>query len=193
MGVMSGEPLCESDQQTLLSVARERIAAALEQREPTYPAPSQPLLQHGGAFVTIHIRRAGVMTLRGCIGHIEPHDTLFDTVKSVAYSSAFQDYRFQPLTSEEYPEIQIEISILSALEEIDDPAVVQPGTHGLYIKAGGRAGLLLPQVASEQRWGREQFLEQTCRKAGLPTDAWRQDDTSISVFTAQVFGEPVRT
>jgi AmmeMemoRadiSam system protein A len=147
------------------------------------------LSRPGGAFVTLHTVTGSGEALRGCIGHIEARDSLYETVKSVAYASAFRDYRFRPLTIDEYDTIAIEISVLSELRRITDPSIVVPGTHGLYVEAAGRAGILLPQVATEQGWERDEFLNQTCRKAGLPTETWRDPATSISIFTAQVFNE----
>jgi len=183
------EPLSAEEGRILLVVARERIASALEQRDPVYPEPTPALLRRGGAFVTLRIVEGGRTSLRGCIGHIEAHDELVETVRSVAYSSAFQDYRFQPLTAAEYPHVSIEISVLSPLEEITDPSLVQPGTHGLYLKSAYRSGLLLPQVATEYGWNREEFLAHTCRKAGLPPTAWRAAGTTLYIFTAQIFEE----
>jgi AmmeMemoRadiSam system protein A len=186
---MPSDTLSQADHHLLLRTARERIAAALEQREPVFEQPTEAVLRKGGAFVTIYLVSGGNKELRGCIGHLDAQDSLFDTVKSVAHASAFQDYRFHPLRPEEYPEIRLEISVLSAFEKTDDPDDVQPGLHGIYIKSGGRAGLLLPQVARERAWDRETFLDQTCRKAGLPPGAWHEGETEIYLFTAEVFGE----
>ena len=183
------EPLSAEDGRILLAVARERIASAIEQRDPVYPVPTPALHRRGGAFVTLRIEDGDRASLRGCIGRIEAHDELVETVRSVAYSSAFQDYRFQPLTAAEYPRVSVEISVLSPLEEITDPSLVQPGTHGLYLKSTHRSGLLLPQVATEYGWNREEFLAHTCRKAGLPPTAWRASCTALYIFTAQIFEE----
>ena len=183
------EPLRTEDGQILLAVARERIASALESREPVYPQPTAALRRPGGAFVTLRLVEGDRKALRGCIGHIEAQDELVETVRTVAYSSAFQDYRFSPLTPEEYPRVCIEISVLSPLEEITDPSIVEPGTHGLYLKSAFRSGLLLPQVATEYGWNRDEFLAHTCRKAGLPPTAWRSADTALFIFTAQIFEE----
>ena len=111
------------------------------------------------------------------------------TVKEMALSSAFGDPRFPPLTAEELPHIDIEISVLTPLREIHDVSEIAVGTHGLYMTRGGRSGVLLPQVAVEQKWNRSEFLEHTCRKAGLPADAWRDPETRIEVFRALVFSE----
>ena len=189
MELMSNAPLSRDDGRVLLAVARERIASTLEQREPRYPEPTPALRRSGGAFCTLHLDQGGRLILRGCIGQIDSSDELVETVRSVAHSAAFGDYRFQPLTIDEYPRVVIDISVLSPLEEISEPGKVEPGTHGIYMKSRGHSGLLLPQVASEYGWDRDEFLAQTCRKAGLPVDAWRDPETRIFVFTAQVFEE----
>jgi AmmeMemoRadiSam system protein A len=127
--------------------------------------------------------------LRGCIGHIESTDPLYDTVRQAAYAAAFRDPRFRPLAPEELGRIELEISVLSRLEEVEDTRVIIAGTHGIMIEHGAHAGLLLPQVAAERNWDRETFLEQTCRKAGLPPGAWSDPESRIRIFTAEVFDE----
>ncbi len=140
------------------------------------------------AFVTLHKREGAARALRGCIGQIEATGTLYETVKSTAHSAAFSDYRFPPLTMDELPAIELEISVLSPLHRITKPTEVQHG-EGLFVRHGDRSGLLLPQVATERDWDRETFLTQTCRKAGLPGDSWRDSETEIYTFTAEVFDE----
>jgi AmmeMemoRadiSam system protein A len=105
----------------------------------------------------------------------------------MAVAAAFQDPRFKPLTKGEYSKLEVEISVLTPLVRIEDPGKVKVGTHGIYMRRGGRSGVLLPQVATEQGWNREEFLDATCRKAGLPEKSWKEKDTEIYVFTAQVF------
>lgn len=105
----------------------------------------------------------------------------------MALAAAFQDPRFSPVTRDEWDDLELEISVLSPLTKLDDPEKVRVGVHGLYLRKGSQGGLLLPQVAVEQGWDRETFLGQTCRKAGLPPEAWRDPDTDIYVFTAEVF------
>ncbi len=138
-----------------------------------------------GAFVTIHINKK----LRGCIGYIKGIKTIPETVKDMAKASAFQDPRFPPLTKEEFENIDLEISIMSPIEEVSDISEIVVGRDGLIISQGSRSGLLLPQVATEYNWNVKEFLEHTCYKAGLPADAWQWKDTKIEKFSAQVFGE----
>ena len=107
----------------------------------------------------------------------------------MAIASATDDPRFPPVTQHELSGLHIEISILTPLELID-PEDVEVGRHGLYIRYAGRAGLLLPQVAPEHRWTREEFLMHTCRKAGLRDNAWRESEAALYGFECEVFGEP---
>jgi AmmeMemoRadiSam system protein A len=113
---------------------------------------------------------------------------VYTTLQQAAVSAATDDPRFPPLTPEELEEISIEISVLSPLKRISNIDEIEVEKHGLVIVAEGRSGLLLPQVATEAGWDRQQFLEAVCRKAGLPEDAWMQGAT-LYTFTAIVFGE----
>jgi AmmeMemoRadiSam system protein A len=140
----------------------------------------------GAAFVTI--TREG--ELRGCIGYMNPIKPLAEAVAYCAASAATADPRFPPVIAEELPHLRLEISVLSPLRVIEDPALVQVGIHGLFISQGGRHGLLLPQVATEFGWDRETFLRQTCLKAGLPADAWKHG-AEIQVFTVDHFTDDI--
>jgi AmmeMemoRadiSam system protein A len=138
-----------------------------------------------GAFVTIETDSQ----LRGCIGNIESDEPLHKTVGEMAIASAFRDPRFLPLSSEEFEKLQIEISVLSPLARMDNKDKLLVGEHGILIKKGYNSGLLLPQVASRYGWGNEEFLAQTCLKANLPEDSWKEDDCEIWIFRAVIFGE----
>ena len=116
---------------------------------------------------------------------------LYKATSDCAISAAVKDYRFSPLQEDELDEIDIEISALTPLEKIDDINQIKVGEHGLYISRSPYSGLLLPQVATEYGWNRETFLAQTCRKAGLPEDAWKKG-ADIYIFSAQIFGEKER-
>ncbi len=142
------------------------------------------LLELRGAFVTL--KRKG--QLRGCIGYIEAVKPLWQTIVDCTGSSARNDYRFPPVEPEELPEIHIEISVLTPRETIDDVSAIEVGRHGILLTKGVCRGLLLPQVAVEYGWDREQFLRHTCRKAGLPEDSWKKG-ARIEIFSADVFGE----
>jgi AmmeMemoRadiSam system protein A len=172
----------------LFQIARDSIAAEFRGTRHRPPRPEDPqLLQPGGAFVSIHAGEA----LRGCIGLLEAEEPLYLTIASMARSAAFDDPRFPPLRQEELAEVDLEISVLSPLQKLDDPSEVEVGRHGLYILKGGRRGVLLPQVAPQQGWDRRRFLEETCHKAGLPRDAWKKK-AKIYMFTATVFEEGER-
>ncbi len=174
------------DQRTqLLQMARASIAAGLtDEPLPVYAGNDAELQTERGAFVTIKL--AG--HLRGCIGQVESSTSLWETVVRMARSSAFSDPRFVPMSDSEFQECSIEISAMTPPLPIT-PDDVLVGQHGLIVERGGQRGLLLPQVAVEQRWDRETFLSSTCLKAGLSEDAWREPKTTIFAFTADVFSE----
>jgi AmmeMemoRadiSam system protein A len=177
--------LTENEKNVLLAVARNSIEAQLHGTAPAHPEPTDSLKQQCGAFVTLHRREA----LRGCIGHIMGVKPLWETVQEMARAAAFQDPRFPPLSRAEWPDIHIEISVLTPLERAERPSDIRPGTDGTFIRRGPASGVLLPQVATEQGWDRETFLRHTCRKAGLPGDCWQEPDTELYRFQAIVFGE----
>ena len=178
-------PLSESEQQFLLRLARLALEASVQDGPlPEIEPQAGRLSEKRGAFVTLH--KAG--RLRGCIGNIEATRPLYRTICECARAAALRDPRFDPVAPEELPFLHLEISVLSPLEEIR-PEQVEVGRHGLLISRGMQRGLLLPQVAPQFDWGREEFLEETCLKAGLPPDAWKHG-ARIQAFTAQVFGEP---
>src|SRR5215813_7271532 len=154
------------DRRALLSLARAAVAQALGAQPAPGPAPACAALRFG-VFVTLEVKGK----LRGCIGVVEGREPLADSIPHCAESAALRDPRFPPLTAPELQDLRAEISVLSPLEPIR-PEAVEIGKHGLLVAAGERRGLLLPQVATEHRLTREQFLAETCRKAGLPPDAW---------------------
>ena len=127
--------------------------------------------------------------MRGCIGYVEGFKPLQDAVQDNALSAAFKDPRFPSLSLKELDDVEIEISVLTPLEKVTDVSEIKVGRDGLIIKKGFYQGLLLPQVATDWEWDRIQFIEQTCRKAGLSENAWKDADTEIQKFSALVFGE----
>jgi AmmeMemoRadiSam system protein A len=167
----------------LLRLAHESILSALERREISLTPPSPHLDEPRGAFTTIYFHG----NLRGCVGYVFPVASLYRTVAETARAAAFEDTRFSPVSLQEAPDLDLSLSILSLLRVIT-PEEVEIGRHGLVVSQGGRRGLLLPQVPVEHQWDRVTFIEQTCRKAGLPLDAWRQGAT-LEAFTAEVFGD----
>jgi AmmeMemoRadiSam system protein A len=179
--------LNEEQRKTLLNIARQSIAAVLDGRSADWNAEDfdETLRQPAGAFVTL--TRDG--DLRGCIGSIRAVEPLYKAVASSAVSAAFRDPRFPPLSPGELDHLELEISVMGPIEPVTNVDDIVVGRDGLIISRGPYAGLLLPQVATEYRWDRETFLTQTCRKAGLPPDAWRAQDCRIEKFSAFVFGE----
>ena len=168
----------------LLQLARDAIAAHLAGLPAPVPAASAIFDRRAGVFVSLHKGRA----LRGCIGRIEPDQPLARAIPGAAIAAASTDPRFAPMTGEELADVAIELSILSPLERISGAGEIEIGRHGLLVERGWSRGLLLPQVALEWGWDAEAFLSQTCQKAGLPADAWR--DATIWRFEAEVFSEP---
>lgn len=173
------------ERELLLRLAHQAIDTALEERELVLPAVPEHLQQHRGAFTTLHLEGE----VRGCVGYVFPVAPLFQTIIETARAAAFQDIRFLPVTREEAVRLQISISVLSPLAPIKAEEV-ELGKHGLLVTEGNRRGLLLPQVPAEHGWNLKTFLEQTCRKAGLPPDAW-EHDAALEAFTAEIFGEGV--
>jgi len=178
--------LSSEQRELLLNLAREAIASHLGDRDaPEAATDDRALGELRAAFVTLE--KEG--RLRGCIGYSEPLYSLQEAVARCAVAAATQDHRFEPVTLEELPDISITVSALTPLKKLEKTDDLQPGRHGLLIAEKGRRGLLLPQVAEERGWDRKTFLKETCRKAGLPTDAWNEKDAEIFVFEAEVFGE----
>ncbi len=182
------ETLSAAGQTELLKIARNVVeAAAKGLPEPDCrPSDLPELDQHLGAFVTIH--KGG--RLRGCIGSFLPDKPVWQVVAEMARSSAMNDPRFSGVSEEELGEIDIEISVLSPLKKTDAPLSLELGVHGIYVKRGFQSGTFLPQVATEQRMSKEEFLSSCCaHKAGLPPDAWKDPATEVYLYTAQVFRE----
>jgi AmmeMemoRadiSam system protein A len=173
--------------QTLLWIAHEAILSVLDDA-PVPDSPSSPvLLEPRGVFTTLYLSSGSGRELRGCVGYAIPVAPLYRAVAETARAAAFDDSRFLPVTLEEARRLEVSLSVLSRLVPIA-PEAVEVGRHGLIVSRGGRRGLLLPQVPIEHNWDRETFLEQTCRKAGLPLDAWRHHAV-IEAFTAEVFSD----
>ncbi|MBW2039844.1 MAG: AmmeMemoRadiSam system protein A [Deltaproteobacteria bacterium] len=148
-----------------------------------FKVKSKRLKEPRGAFVTINKHGA----LRGCIGYVRGIKPLYKAVEEMAAAAAFNDPRFPPVTKKELKDLDIEISVLTPLKQIDDTNEIEVGKHGIFIERGFCSGLLLPQVATEYGWDRETFLEQTCFKAGLARHAWKDKETKIYIFSADIF------
>jgi AmmeMemoRadiSam system protein A len=175
---------------TLLEIARNTLEYCVKEgKKPDLNseeyALTQTLKNKRGVFVTLN--KNG--NLRGCIGHIQPREQLFDAVIDNTINSSMNDGRFRPVSEDELPDIEIDISVLSPIKKISGAEKFITGKHGIIIRLGGMRAVFLPQVATEQGWDREETLAQLCNKAGLPSYAWKDDEMEFFVFTAEVFHE----
>lgn len=178
--------LNDEDKRTLLRIARQSIEEEFGLTKVDLDRQFPPSLQEkNGAFVTLEIDGE----LRGCIGYIYSDRPLYKLVYEVAKKSAFEDPRFYPLSKEELDDIDIEISVLTIPKRLNSIDEIEIGKHGLIIQKGPYHGLLLPQVAEKYNWTPIEFLEHTCRKAGLHRNDWKDPNTIIEIFTAEVFSE----
>ncbi len=179
--------LTQQEKKELLNAARQTVESFVQTgKTPSITTQDARLKEVEGAFVTL--RKHG--DLRGCIGHIIGQEALIETVRDMAVAAASQDPRFTPVTPAELKDIDIEISVLSQPRRVKDASEIQMGKHGVIVNRGGHQGVFLPQVAEETGWSKEEFLSELCsQKAGLPPDAWKDPDTALYVFTADVFSE----
>jgi AmmeMemoRadiSam system protein A len=183
--------LSDEARHRLIDLARRSVEARVaSQRLPAVPDFEWP--QASGVFVTLKLHGE----LRGCLGTLESGGEFAADVVRCAADAASEDPRFPPLTASELADTRLEISVLTPLEAIA-PDVLRGGrldqaltigVHGVVVERGRRRGLLLPQVATERGWKPEQFLRQTCVKAGLPPSAW-ETEALVFRFTAEVFGD----
>ncbi len=169
----------EAERRELMEIARRAIQAALR-HEDWKPVYSSGLRRAAAVFVTL---RHGEL-LRGCVGSVVAREPLGEAVAKSAVNAALYDRRFEPVSESELPALKLEISILGTFRLLTRVEDLVLGRDGLVVERGGSRGLLLPQVATERGWDRFTFLEQTCRKAGLPGDAWREPDTTVFRFPA---------
>jgi AmmeMemoRadiSam system protein B/AmmeMemoRadiSam system protein A len=179
--------LTSAEKRQLLEIARKSVESVVRDNK-VYELPANlpaSLMQDRGAFVTL----AENGELRGCIGYTSAIQPLAQTVRDVAAFAALRDPRFRPVTANELPRLRYEVSVLSPLRRVADTSQIKVGEDGLMIVKGNSRGLLLPQVAPEQHWDRNTFLDNTAMKAGLPAKAWRDEDADVFSFTAVVFGE----
>jgi hypothetical protein len=179
--------LTQEQRKSLLRIARESLEAAAR-NQPYQPQADDPELRKpGAAFVTLKVKEHG--ELRGCIGTIEPREPLFLNVAHMARASALEDPRFPQVRPAELPDLTIDISVMSPPAPVTDVNDIEVGVHGLIIERGANKGLLLPQVPIEWGWDRDEFLDHTCLKAGLPRGSWRTGECKLYSFAAEVFGE----
>ena len=180
------ETLNSGQKSILLAIARQAIEKFVRTGKlDTESSDDQVLNEKRGCFVTI--RQNG--NLRGCIGVFSSEMPLCQEVAEMAVSAATRDPRFRPMREEDLGNFTIEVSVLSPLEEAESPEQIEVGTHGIYLEKGFSRGVLLPQVATEYKWDSMTFLEQTCVKAGLPRNAWKDGDTRLYIFSAEIFND----
>ena len=177
----------------LIKIARSSIEYYFSRRKMfAVGTTSQPLEEKRGVFVTIETFPK--KSLRGCIGYVIPTKPLGDATAEVAVSAAFSDRRFHGLKREEMDSIILDVTVLGPLKKLDGdpkeyPKKIEIGTHGIMVEHGAFSGLLLPQVAVENKWDSETFLSETCWKGGLSQDMWRDKETIVHTFTGQIFSE----
>ena len=177
-------PLTNKEKGFLLRLARLSLEAAVSGDGMEEPVVTPgPLRERRGAFVTLHRENR----LRGCVGYAQPVRALYKTVMEVAAAAATKDTRFEQVRPEELSGMEVEISALNPSRQVSLEEI-QVGVHGLMVSLERASGLLLPQTAVSANWSPQQFLEETCRKAGLARDAW-QHGATIEAFTAEVFSE----
>jgi uncharacterized protein len=178
--------MLDTDKAELLRLARTTLETGLKNGSiPPYQTSCEALLEQKGAFVSLHQGDE----LRGCIGQLVADRELFKIVQHCVLSAALEDTRFISVTQDEVEGLSIEISVLTPFHRIQDIHEIEVGKHGLYMVRGGYRGLLLPQVATQFHWDRIKFLEHTCIKSGLPKSAWRDPQTVIYSFEAEVFSD----
>jgi hypothetical protein len=178
------QSLSAAEREVLRTTARRSLDRAIKHAPLTCPEPATSRLREKrGVFVTLK----SYGNLRGCVGYVRPFKSLISAVWEMAESAALRDHRFMPVEPKEVDTLDIEITVLSPLLKVDNPNDVLVGRHGLMVSRGHRSGVLLPQVPIEQGWDRETFLQQTCLKAGIDPDSWREPDTVLEIFTAEIF------
>ena len=178
----------DPQKQALLKVARDTVEAVIKRKSAEAPTSDDAELNAPcGCFVTLKNGER----LRGCIGQFTSDSPLIELVGEMAKASATGDPRFfgDPITAGELGQLDVEISVLSPLKQTQDPLSLRLGIDGIYIKKGHASGCFLPQVATETGWSKEEFLSYCCaHKAGLAPGAWKDADTRVFLFTADVFG-----
>jgi MEMO1 family protein len=177
-------PLSEQQKQELLALARKTVRDYVKHKK-NNPEPEMKdtrLLANGATFVTINRQHR----LRGCIGNIQPVMPIYRSVIRNAVAASSQDPRFPPMAPEELADMDVEVTVLSPMEQLDDVKNILIGTHGLYLIKGQQSSVFLPQVPVEQGWDLSTYLEQLCFKAGLPKDAWKDTSARLFIFSADI-------
>ncbi len=182
----------DKDKRVLLQIARNSIESAIITDTPNHQTQieitSPELNEKNGAFVTLKTQGK----LRGCMGRMISDIPLYKLVSEMAVSSATEDSRFNQIQPSELKNLEIDISVLSPLQKIEDPLAFELGRHGIYIKKKSRNGCFLPQVATDTGWTKEEFLSQCCSmKAGLAPDEWKKKNIEVYIFTSEIISERI--
>ena len=179
--------LSAAEKKEILTLARRAMVSYVENWIIIkYSTENDNLKQHAGAFVTISSKGS----LRGCIGLIESNQPLYETIIEMAIESSTGDPRFEAVTPEELKDIEIEVSVLFPKKRVKSLDEIELGKHGVIVRRGYASGVFLPQVAQETGWTKEEFMRNLCEsKACLPPESYKDKDTEIYIFEAQVFGE----
>ncbi len=179
----------EKDKKVLLQIARKSVESAVKgiSKNQTQAEPFSPVLKEkNGAFVTLRTQGK----LRGCVGRMVSDTPLHRLVSEMAVSAATEDSRFNQIEPSELDDLEIDISVLSPLQKVEDPLDFELGIHGIYIKKGSATGCFLPQVATDTGWTKEEFLTHCCStKAGMSPDAWKKEDVEVYIFTSEIISE----
>jgi hypothetical protein len=181
--------LSEAEQNTLLKLSRDMLTGIAKDRSYRPDLSKYDLTQNLKEKSRLFVTLTKKGELRGCIGHVEAINPIYEAVLENTFSAAFRDPRFPPVQASEVPDISIEISINTPQRLISDVNKIEIGKHGLIIEKGWNRGLLLPQVPVQWGWDRDEFLKGICRKAGLPNGAWKDPDTKHYIYSSQVFHE----
>lgn len=179
--------ISENDKKIMFNIARNSIESKLNNEARTVPDTLSDMLNEKcGVFVTLHLNNK----LRGCIGTFRQDRELAINIHEMALAAAFSDPRFDPLTKEEYKNIELEISVLTPMQKIDSVNQIVLGKHGIYIKRGNMTGTFLPQVATETGWTLEEFLGHCSRdKAGIGWEGWKDEETEIFIYETIILNE----
>ncbi|MEM2873012.1 MAG: TIGR00296 family protein [Nitrososphaerales archaeon] len=189
--------ISDEEGKLLVKIARDAIENYVKYQKRIKPSRDLPekFYEKCGVFVTINKQEHGEKYLRGCIGYPYPDKPLIEAVIDSGIAAAVEDPRFEPLSVDELDEVRIEVSVLTPPELIvvksprEYPSKVKIGEDGLIFRWAWSSGLLLPQVPVEYKWDAEEFLSNTCMKAGAPPDAWLSPNVKIYKFQAIIFEE----
>ena len=177
--------ISEAGQKKLLDIARNTLVAVTEGKDlPELKLDDAELQGRNGVFVTLNKKGE----LRGCIGNFSPKTPLYQTVAAQTQQSALKDPRFPAVRAIEVGDIDIEISVLMPEKALKDPLAWELGKHGIIVRRGWQQATYLPQVAEHFKT-KEEMLSACCRKAGMLSNTWRDAETTVLTYTAQVFGE----